>query len=219
MTLLKIKTYNSKLVALIFIIAIFTLPYLFYLFHFDKPVSVLLFLTCFFLLQFCIDKWLTYYVDVDISDNGIQSNWHSTISGQVDKIVRWSDIKKWDYVSNNMTGAFIIWTNEGERLSIRVLNFFSKEKSLSQLLQLFKEKVENVNISGPANTIKQNPSFYGTNAAKMLAIFAAFCSIIIIVLMFTRSSRVDSILWLQAILILSTNLAFILVVSSARQKQ
>ena len=182
----KIKTYNSKLVALIFLISIILFTYLIFIFHLDKSISILLFLTFFFIIQIIIDKWLTHYIEVGISNTGIQSNWHSNISGEINKTLLLSDIVKWDYVSNNMAAAFIVWTKENERLSIRVLNFFSMQDSLTEFLNAFSQRIEINNNKNTSNAIKQNKSFYETKSAKLLAIFAAFTSLIIIVVLFTK---------------------------------
>jgi hypothetical protein len=212
--LYKIKTYKAVPVASTLIVSILLFSYILYLFHFDKSISVLFFLTFFFLLQFIIERYFTYEIDIFLSDDAIETTWHSKKENATNRKVLFSDIVKWNYVSNNMAAAFIIWTKENERLSVRVLNFFTMQKSLVNLLNNFSSQVKGYNNHQPVNIIKKRGSFYETKNAKYLAVFALLCSLVIIILMFAKTDRIDSLLWLRSLLVLSTNVTFILLVYS-----
>ncbi len=216
----KIKTYNRWLISIVFLISIIFIPYLLYLFRFEGMNGLLFFLSLFFLLFFIIGKWLTYPIDVEISDSGVLANWNISLSRKINKKVAWSDITNWDYSDNGMSGAFCIWTKENERLSIILLTFLSTEKSFSQFLKAFKESIEynNNRDASSSNIIKQRRSFFETKLAMVLAFFGGICAIILIMLLFIRGQKADSFLWLRTILVILSDLFFILNVYSARKK-
>ena len=225
MSTYKIKTYNMWHVVLVFP-GLFTCLFLglLYFTHDNKLLTYLSVFALFYLIQYAIEKLMGKYVDVSIETNGVNATWTSAGLARKEKQenVLWSDIKEWNFVSNNMSAVFILTTKGNEKLYLRFTNFFSLQPEFTKFLKNFTDRVRNHNNedTDQTNDIKETSSIYERWWAKPFAALITLFTVGFIAYLFINPpDKLDGIFWLRIILVCSSNFIFVLTILAANNKE
>jgi hypothetical protein len=134
----KIKTHNPIILFLITLPTIFSSVWL--LSNYDKGIVIIIgSLIVFGVLAFC-NYFLGDNIKVQLTQNGIATTWAKLpffIKSYEE--ISWADITNWNFNSWRMADSFFIKTKEKQKLYIRCLNLFKRQKNLDNFLRTFQE--------------------------------------------------------------------------------